>query len=282
MKILVTAPPGIGKSTVIDAVVSQYPGQRHGIVARELLDKTGIRNGFTSINTLGESRQFMFHTDRPTAETIGGEYDVDIQAIDAFVVPELQKGIKDPDGLTYIDEIGRAQAKSETFIATLRELFATDNNILGAIVYDDEPWSLEFKQAPGICTIEVTAQNRNALPNILLAAFGGATLFSRLNSAQQAKVFAMLKSFVASNQFNAAMKLFVNALPYVVDHRIRLLNKEGPTSEFLISGHTRDHTVFWNDDEGTFICDCDLANGRGAFQNKAETCSHHMSILLSN
>jgi nucleoside-triphosphatase len=282
MKILVTAPPGIGKSTVIDSVVSKFPGPRHGIVARELLDKTGTRTGFTSINSLGESRQFMFRTDQPTADSIGGEFDVDIKAIDTFVVPELQKGLRDPGSLTYIDEIGRAQAKSEAFLSTLRKLLVSENKILGAIVYDEEPWSLEFKRETGICIVEVTAENRDALPTILLAAFSSAPLFSRLNISQQAKVFALLKSFMASSQFIAARKLFDNAIPYVVDNRIRLLKKEGASHEFVISGHTRDHVVLWQGSEDSFVCDCDLANGRGAFTNRKEPCSHQTSILLSN
>jgi nucleoside-triphosphatase THEP1 len=282
MKILITALPGTGKSTVIESVVSNFPGRRHGIVAREILDENGRRDGFTSINTLGESKQFMFRTDRPTADSVGGEFDVDIEAIDTFVVPELEKALSDPNSLTYIDEIGRAQAKSQAFLSTLRKLFATKNNILGAILYDDEPWSLEFKRAPGICTIEVTSKNRNALPNILLAAFGSAPLFSSLNAAQQSKAFALLIRFLANNQFVAAKKLFDNAVPYVVDNKIRLLKKTGESSEFLVSGSTRDHAVVWNGSEEGFVCDCDLANGRGVFTNNRETCSHQMSILLSN
>jgi nucleoside-triphosphatase len=282
MKILITALPGTGKSTVIDSVVSSFPGHRHGIVAREILDENGRRDGFASINTLGESRQFMFRTDRPTPDSVGGEFDVDIEAIDTFVVPELQKALCDRDSLTYIDEIGRAQAKSQAFLSTVRTLFATKNNILGAILYDDEPWSLEFKGAPGICIIEVTAQNRNALPEILLAAFGSAPQFSCLTTEQQRRVFIQLKDLLRGSHFIAARKLFSNSIPYVVEKRIQLLKEKPLSSKFVVSGQSRKHIVGWNSIDKSFVCDCDLFNGRGAFKNKSEPCSHQMSILLSN
>src|SRR5579885_1555623 len=124
MKILLTAPPGMGKSTIREKVVRGFDGKHYGIVAREVLDESGKRIGFTSINPSGQSQQFMFYTESPSAESIGGQFDVDIKAIDDFVVPELKKGMTDSSALIFVDEIGRAQAKSPLFLQTLRQIFA--------------------------------------------------------------------------------------------------------------------------------------------------------------
>ncbi|HMX46466.1 MAG TPA: nucleoside-triphosphatase, partial [Candidatus Obscuribacter sp.] len=60
MKILLTASPGTGKSTIIDSVVQRFPGSKGGIVAREILNDSGERTGFTAVDQTGAARQFMY------------------------------------------------------------------------------------------------------------------------------------------------------------------------------------------------------------------------------
>jgi nucleoside-triphosphatase THEP1 len=303
MKILLTAPPGLGKSTVIDRVVKKFPGTKTGIVAREILNERGIRSGFTSVNQAGSSRQFMFATDSPTEESIGGLFDVDVSAIDDFVVTELLRGLsgseprgnepakssapsKSPEfaahlppstdgSLIYIDEIGRAQARSERFLAVLRDIFRSGCNVLGSIVYDDEPWSLEFKRDRHVCVVEISENNRDAMPDILLSAFGHQHEFSRLTVSQQDVVYGLFKTLVREEKFVSARKLFDNALGYVTGGKV---TEERP-DEFSVSGLTRDHKIARNS-SGRFSCDCDLANGVGSFAGAAALCSHEMSIKI--
>jgi nucleoside-triphosphatase len=295
MKILLTAPPGIGKSTVIDRVVKQFPGTKTGIVAREILNEQGVRTGFTSVNQAGSSRQFMFATDAPTERSIAGLFDVDVSAIDDFVVTELRRGLSsssmsEPDesskpaapppspiggSLIYIDEIGRAQARSELFLAVLRDIFHSRCNILGSIVYDDEPWSLEFKRDSHVCVVEIARSNRDAMPDILLSAFGHQHEFSLLTVSQQDLVYALLKKLVREEKFVSARKLFDNALGYVAGGKVT----ETRPGEFSVSGLTRDHKIA-RDASGKFSCDCDLANGLGSFAGAPAVCSHEMSIKI--
>lgn len=281
MKILLTAPPGIGKSTVIESVVRQFPKNKHGIVAREILNAEGKRVGFTSVNDAGQSRQFMFLAKTPGTGSIGGEFDVDINAVDNFVVPELQKALEDPQGLTYVDEIGRAQAKSEAFLSLLRELFQRDCKILGAIVYEPEPWSIEFKQNQSVCVIELNKENREALSGILLSAFNCAPFSSELNTGEQQMVYELLKLLISSKQFVSAKKLFDNAIPYVVEKRIQLKEQKGDLAEYEVIGKERRHKIVYAVSKNAFSCDCDLSNGKGMFAGLPERCSHELSILLT-
>lgn len=275
MKILLTAPPGVGKSTVIDTVVRQFPGKTRGIVAREVLDAAGKRQGFTSYNAACENRQFMFLTE-PGKGTVG-DFSVDVQAIDEFVVPELQAALNE-DGLVYADEIGRAQALSPAFIAVLRNLISSNKNILASIVYDNEPWSMEFKTNKATCVLEVTASNRDQLPTILLAAFNNADAFAALSNEQQQAVRNWLKQLVKQEHFFAARKLFDNALHYITENKVERKAKTATGEMFEIEGKTRRHLIESHAD-GSFKCDCDLSNGRGSFA-KAEPCSHQLSLLI--
>ena len=308
MKILLTAPPGVGKSTVIDRVVKKFPGTKTGIVAREILNEQGVRSGFTSVNQAGSSRQFMFATDKPTEKSIGGLFDVDVSAVDDFVVTELRRGLLGSEpherskstaakpakpattpttapatpapsligtSLIYIDEIGRAQARSERFLAVLREIFHSHCNILGSIVYDDEPWSLEFKRDSNVCVVEISKNNRDAMPDILLSAFAHQHEFSQLSLPQQNVVYSLLKKLVREEKFVSARKLFDNALGYVTGAKVT----EPRPGEFSVYGLTRDHKITRNS-SGSFACDCDLANGVASFEGAPALCSHEMSINI--
>jgi nucleoside-triphosphatase THEP1 len=292
MKILLTAPPGLGKSTVIDRVVTKFAGSKKGIVAREILDDKGIRTGFTSVNQTGASRQFMFATDTPNESSIGGLFDVDVAAIDDFVVAELREGLAlavsressrstgpAPSAiagtLIYIDEIGRAQVRSARFLAMLREIFDSHCNVLGSIVYDDEPWSLEFKRGSSVCLVEITQKNRDAMPDILLAAFNHQDEFSLLSVSQQEVIYALFGKLLREEKFISARKLFDNALGYVTGGKV---NQTSP-GQFTVSGLTRHHKIA-RDSSGKFSCDCDLANGLGLFEGAPAVCSHEMSIKI--
>lgn len=277
MKLFLTAPPGVGKSTIIDTVVREYPGKTRGIVAREVLNAEGKRQGFTSYNAACESRQFMFLAE-PGKGAVG-DFSVDVQAIDEFVVPELRAALSE-DGLVYADEIGRAQAKSAAFLAVLRDLVRSPKALLASIVYDDEPWSMEFKTNPHVCILEVNVQNRNALPAIVLAAFAHTSEFARLNKDQQTTTQKWLKKLVDEGHYVAARKLFDNALCYVTENKIAPQGRSTAGGErFEVAGKTRAHVIERQAD-GSFICDCDLSNGRGDFTH-AEPCSHQLSLLIS-
>lgn len=102
---------------------------------------------------------------------VGGKYFVDMKAIDTFVVPEILKGCDDPHRLTFLDEIGRMQSFSPLFLESVRKLLDATTHVLATIVFDPEPWSLEFKQHPGVKIIEVTTENRECLVEELCELF---------------------------------------------------------------------------------------------------------------
>jgi nucleoside-triphosphatase THEP1 len=282
MKILLTAPPGLGKSTVVDSVVRDYPGSKCGVVAREILDAEGKRVGFTSVNGAGLSKQFMYIANVIGSGSIAGLFDVDLNAIDTFVVSELRQGLQNPYALIYVDEIGRAQAQSVAFLSAVQELIQSDRNVIGTIVYDKEPWSLKFRQGPALSVIEVTLANRNALPGIILAAFESDQLFRALTDSQQRTALALLQQLLVLEQHEAARKLFNNAVPYVTQEKVRLLSRRDTNSVWQVSGNTNRHMVVQKHDDDSFTCDCHLHNGTGPYLGQAQICSHQLSVLITS
>lgn len=170
MKVLLTAKPGIGKSTVLQKFLELYHGEKHGFVVTRIKDEQGNNQGFLATTLDGRSQTIAHKTQVLSNIVVGNGNKVDIDTINEFLIPELQKA-KGTKALVVIDEIGRMQSFSSEFLKEVRNLFDSDIDILASIVFDDEPWSLEFKQHPDVKLIEVTIENRDELPNDLIKLF---------------------------------------------------------------------------------------------------------------
>lgn len=273
MKFLITAPPATGKSTVIAKVLSLFQGPKGGVLSTEQCDASGKRIGFQAISESGTHRPFMTKAVNKEDADVGN-FVVDLNAINSFVVPELVRAKEMEDGLIYVDEIGRAQALSPSFLETVRSILDTDACVLASVVYTDEPWSREFKRHSKVTLIEVTKENRERLPYVLVAAFENAAHFYNLDATQQAEVRSKLHHLLSSGQYEAAIKLFKNAVVYVSEGRVR---KE--LGKFFVTGLTGAHQLEQAGDR--WLCDCDLSNGKGCFAGSPEICSHQMAVELS-
>lgn len=279
MIIFLTGQPGIGKSSIIETVINHFKPKCHGILAKEI-KSANERIGFTAINHHGKTHQFMTKTNNPSKFSLG-MYDVNLDVIDKFIVPEILQSMSDDNSFIYIDEIGRAQMMSDKFIATIRSLLISKKNILATIVFADEPKSKQFKKDPRACILEVTHENRTILPKILIAAFEQADLFNRLDEIQQKIVYNLLIYFIGLKQYISAIKLFTNALDYTINKKIRLELETSEQAVYIISGQTSEHTISYNKSHHHCQCDCSLFNGAKDFIGSPQTCSHEMTILLT-
>lgn len=284
MKVLLTAPPSTGKSTVIESVVRGFSGYAMGVIAREVIDLSGVRCGFEVVDSRGNSEQFMtLATDcSDQLDTKIGRFSVDIESLESIALPELSAALARNAHLLYIDEIGRAQAKSLPFLDVVRQAIDSRQNLLGSIVYESEPFSLEFKTNPRCCVVEVTEFNRDHLPEILLSIYNSVFDFYSLTPSAQLWVNNIFKRLLQNGEFIAARKLFDNAIPYVLGNRLELLAQEGNILTYRISGQTNVHFVALDSRTDLVRCDCDLSNGRGQFVSKLQTCSHEMAIRIVN
>ena len=262
MKILITAPPKTGKSTLIrhaiDALIKSGVKYCQGVLSAEKLDSAGTRVGFTAVLGDGRSEDFMIkeiygsngaNSSRNT-KTLG-PYQVQIKVIEEFVVPYLKKCCAESntdDCLIYIDEIGRAQAFSSEFLAAVDEIFLHSTQcVLASIVYEDESWSQSFKAYDSVWLVEVTEENRNFLPRILESMFSNDHLFKILSANRQKLVKSFFFELLNLTMFTAAKKLFSNVIKYILDEKIQeVLRSEGGGRAkrcFEVEGDTSRHGV---------------------------------------
>ncbi len=278
MKVLLTGKPGVGKSTIIEKVAGNFPRRVAGIVGREVRDASGKRVGFEA-NDFEGNRKLLSHVSLIDSQyVIGNKYFVDRTVIDEFIVPELQKN--NENKLVIVDEIGRMQSVSNTFLKTVVNLLNKKINFLGTIVLDPEPWSLQFKEHPEVVLIEVTENNRDDLPQLLTSIFMHADLIDSLNSSQQALVRELVSQYFRENKAIQIEKLIQNAIPYVLDSRVTQESKPNSSfQEFKVRGNNHEHVVKISDLKW-FNCDCDLFHGEGIYENKMGECSHIQAVKL--
>ncbi len=275
MKILLTGKPGVGKSTILQKVKEEFDGIIYGIISRELRDENGIRVGFEAVSKDGRSKVFAHKKDITSEFVVGGKYFVDLKAVDGFVVPEIEKGLKDENCLVFIDEIGRMQAFSEKFLHTVLDLLESKTNILATIVYDPETWSIEFKDHPNVVLVNVNESNRDLLPEILSVVFNNISYSDKLSRDQTNLVNSLAKEYFAESKYIQIKKLFNNAIPYVVENKVKEISKSG----YEVSGNHNSHKLI-KSDTGEYSCDCDLFNGRNKYKGDSGECSHIQAIKL--
>lgn len=280
MKILLTGHPRVGKSTLIQKITNRLEIPFRGIIAKELRDEHGVREGFEAKNFRGEACVFAHVSAIQSDAVIGNKYRVDLDAINSFVVPEIQPSARTPSELVVIDEIGRMQSLSPVFLKTVSALLDSDTSFLGTIVFDPEPWSLPFKHHPEVLLIEVTQKNRRRLVQIVLAILNAEPALQALTKIQQRTVLDFLRRYIRANQSIQIKKLLNNAIPYILHHAVRSTADAPKGSQaFAVKGNTREHVVVQQQD-GTWHCDCDLFLGTGDYVGQAGECSHMQAAQL--
>lgn len=161
--ILLTALPKTGKSTAINKIAGAIgTDECHGFITKEV-SENNERTGF-EINTLSGVKATLSSI-YYKSDIMVGKYGVNLEAFESVCLPELNHS----NGIIFIDEIGPMQLHSQRFKNRLMELLNEDVTVIGTIYYESYPWVDDFKKMPQIELVEVTLENRNDIPEVVLA-----------------------------------------------------------------------------------------------------------------
>lgn len=160
--ILLTGEPGIGKSTIIQTIITSFNGPIKGVYAEEE-NIDGERTGFF-LRTLEGKSDYLAHQNMLSTHRIG-KYGVNVAAIESLAVPSISPL---DDSLVIIDEIGLIQLCAPHFLEAV--IYALDHapRVLGTISMHNTEEFLKIKQRPDVQIIEVILENRNTLPTVIL------------------------------------------------------------------------------------------------------------------
>ena len=157
--LLLTGPPGVGKTTLILCALTGLSPVASGFITRELR-QDGERVGF-AVETLAGERCVMAHVDFRTPYRVG-RYRVDLAAFEAVALPAIDPAHVGAR-LIVVDEIG----KMECFSARFRELVVaaldSDRAVLATIALRGDRFVEGLKARSDVTLLHVTRQSRDEL-----------------------------------------------------------------------------------------------------------------------
>ena len=165
--ILLTGPPGVGKTTVIRRTVEQLVAWSVGGFYTRELRRLGRRVGFQAVTLDGqEGRLAEAGLDSPQKV---GRYGVDVGDFERVVLPALTVSRAD---LVVVDEIGKMECYSTAFQEAVQQLLDGPTPVLGTIGRGGGPFMRSVRVREDVQLLEVTLANRADLPSRLTQVLG--------------------------------------------------------------------------------------------------------------
>jgi len=160
--IFLTGAPSSGKTTVIKKIVGRLSCPTRGFYTEE--EKVdGRRVGFL-MKTLDGRKAYLAHQDIHSPFRIR-RYGVSIENIEAIAVPSIAPV---SGNVIILDEIGKMECFSEVFKKAAVDALDSPNIVIGTITLGGDDFIRTVKSREDIEMHEVTPENRDALPEVIL------------------------------------------------------------------------------------------------------------------
>ncbi len=159
--VLLTGPPGCGKTTVARRVVETLGELRlAGFYTQEVRER-GQRVGFEIVG-LGGQRCLLAHVNWHSQPRVG-RYGVDPARLEPVLEAELGKA-RDNVDVYVVDEIGKMECLCPSFVAAVRGVLDGPASVLATVAVRGGGFMAEVKARPDVRLITVERANRDALP----------------------------------------------------------------------------------------------------------------------
>jgi nucleoside-triphosphatase len=163
-KILITSPPGMGKTTAIKKFVDLAKGKLKisGFFTEEIRDASGKRTGF-KILTLDGKVGVLADINLKSPYKVG-KYGVNIKDIENIAIPSIDTDAE----VIVIDEIGKMECFSKTFVQKVFSLLDSDKILVGTIKEKGDEIIDKIKSHQDVELIKLTIANRDDIPMMIL------------------------------------------------------------------------------------------------------------------
>lgn len=157
-----TGAPSSGKTTVIKKIIQALPCSANGFFTEEERIE-GKRIGFV-MHTLDGKQGYLAHQDIESEHHIR-RFGVSIDNIENIAVPSI---VPKDNQIIILDEIGKMECFSDKFIEAATKALDSPNIVIGTITLGGTEFIHKVKERDDIEIIEVTLENRDLLPKIIL------------------------------------------------------------------------------------------------------------------
>lgn len=163
-KILITGMPGVGKTTLVQRLVTRSKIKSVTGFYTSEIRRCGVRRGF-ELRTFSGDRQILAHVDIASNWRVG-KYKVDVPRFEHFL--DSLNLIHTTADLVVIDEIGKMEAISDKFQGIIRHVLSSNQQVLGTVAFKGTGLIKEVKRLSNIKLIEITINNRDRLVDEIL------------------------------------------------------------------------------------------------------------------
>jgi nucleoside-triphosphatase len=162
--LLLTGPPGCGKTTLLLRLIERLGDLRlAGFCTRELRE-SGQRVGFEAVGLSGR-RIVLAHVRSPSRQWVG-RYGVEPGQLETLVQAELLRTPAEVD-VVLIDEIGKMELLCPAFVEVVPRLLDGPVPVLATIALRGSGLITQVTDRADVCLEHVTPQDRDSLPEEL-------------------------------------------------------------------------------------------------------------------
>ncbi len=159
MRLLLTGNPGVGKTTIIHAILAHLGQIQCAGFYTEESRHQGQRIAF-NIVTLDGQRGTLAALGREEPRV--GRYTVHVKEFERLALPQIMPDVS-PADLYVIDEIGKMELMSRRFRISLIDLLARPTHLLATIAKKGNGFLEQIKGRNDIELLEVTRETRDRL-----------------------------------------------------------------------------------------------------------------------
>jgi len=160
--IFLTGAPSVGKTTVIKKVIDGLKCPANGFYTEE--EKQDSRRVGFLMHTLNGQSGYLAHQNISSDYHIR-RYGISIDNIEQIAVPAITPV---GDQVIILDEIGKMECFSELFQQAVVNALNAPNMIIGTITLGGSDFIHSIKDREDVEILEVTLDNRDTLPGLIL------------------------------------------------------------------------------------------------------------------